>query len=606
MLNPMRRLLAVLVMFFVAGIPAAAHADTSDFTFDSFDVDYTLSRDADGTSRLVTVETIVARFPDFDQNRGIVRAIPTGYDGVALGAVVESVTDAAGIPVPFSQNFTGQFLELALGTDEFVRGVQTYVISYEQTNVVRYFADTNDDELYWDVNGTGWDQPFGRVSMVLHVDPSLESALTGDTACYQGAAGENAPCTITGGPLEFTAQASDLAPGETLTFVVGFAADTFVTPEPTDFGPQPLPAWAHIASGGLLAVVLGGIIGAIVLRVRSGRGAAGRGTIIAQYSEPDSVSILQAAHLMGRSYTALPAALVRLAVRRNLRILAYPVDAAAAEPYTLQYLGSADTDAEDQQLLTALFGVAPETGTLRAFGKRDQSLMRQLQAISTKANESLLAEGYQMPPRGIAAGILIPLAEFLLIFVGMGLLIMMAVLYLSVSPLVVVAMVLAFLAVFVTLPLAWRSRTVTAQGAESRDYLTGMKVYLDLAEKDRLQMLQSPTGADRIDVGDNLQLVKLYEKLLPWAVLWGVEDKWMRELAVHVDSLTEKPDWLVGSSGFEISALSSALGGFRTTITPPSTSSSGWRGSSGGGFSGGSRGGGFSGGGGGGGGGGGR
>ena len=132
-------------------------------------------------------------------------------------------------------------------------------------------------------------------------------------------------------------------------------------------------------------------------------------------------------------------------------------------------------------------------------------------------------------------------------------------------------------------------------------------MYLDLAEKDRLQMLQSATGADRVDVGDNLQLVKLYEKLLPWAVLWGVETSWMKELAVHVDALDEKPDWFVGTNGFEVSAFTSALGGFRTTLTPPpSTSSSGWRGSSGGSFSGGSHGGGFSGGGGGGGGGGGR
>ena len=133
------------------------------------------------------------------------------------------------------------------------------------------------------------------------------------------------------------------------------------------------------------------------------------------------------------------------------------------------------------------------------------------------------------------------------------------------------------------------------------------RLALSDAEKDRLQMLQSATGADRVDVGDNLQLVKLYEKLLPWAVLWGVETSWMKELAVHVDALDEKPDWFVGTNGFEVSAFTSTLGGFRTTLTPPpSTSSSGWRGSSGGSFSGGSHGGGFSGGGGGGGGGGGR
>lgn len=605
----MRRLLTALLILLALAIPTAAHADTSDFTFDSFDADYTLSRDADGTSRLAVVETIVARFPDFDQNRGIIRAIPNDYDGVPLNTQVISVTDATGAPVPFTQDVIGNFVELALGTDDFVRGEQTYVIVYTQTNVVRYFADLDVDEFYWDVNGTGWDQPFGEVSMSLAIDPELEASLTGDAACYSGYLGDATPCEIVGGPLTFSATVTELEPAQTLTVAVGFVADTFVTPEPVVPVvpiPQELPLWAHLLSGSVLALALGGIVGAIALRVRSSRGAPGRGTIIAQYSEPDTVSILQAAHLVGRSHTALPAALVRLAVRRNLRILAYPVDAAVSEPYTLQFLGTAGADSYDNELLDALFGPEAAPGTLRAFGRRDQTLMTLLTRASSKANSSLIAEGYQRAPRGIAGGLLIALGEFLLVFVGLVVLLVTGALFITISPWVVLGMGVAFIAVFITLPLAWRSRTLTDKGAEARDFLLGMKVYLDLAEKDRLQMLQSATGADRIDTGDELEIVKLYEKLLPWAVLWGVETSWMNELAVHVDALPEKPDWFVGTRGFEIAAFSSTLSGFRTTITPPSTSSTGWRGSSGGSFSGGSRGGGFSGGGGGGGGGGGR
>ena len=58
----MRRILAALIMLFVVAVPTAAHADTSDFTFDSFHADYTLGRDADGTSRLAVVETIARDF----------------------------------------------------------------------------------------------------------------------------------------------------------------------------------------------------------------------------------------------------------------------------------------------------------------------------------------------------------------------------------------------------------------------------------------------------------------------------------------------------------------------------------------------------------------
>ena len=128
-------------------VRAAVSADTSDFSFSLYAGEYFLDRDDTGHSTLRTVETFVAEFPDFDQNRGIIRAIPNDYDGVPLNTTVESVTDARGDAVYFESSTVNGFTELALGTDEFVRGTQTYVISYTQQNVVRAFADTNDDEL---------------------------------------------------------------------------------------------------------------------------------------------------------------------------------------------------------------------------------------------------------------------------------------------------------------------------------------------------------------------------------------------------------------------------------------------------------------------------
>jgi uncharacterized membrane protein YgcG len=97
-------------------------------------------------------------------------------------------------------------------------------------------------------------------------------------------------------------------------------------------------------------------------------------------------------------------------------------------------------------------------------------------------------------------------------------------------------------------------------------------------------------------------VVKLYEKLLPFAVLFGVEDQWSRVLAIHYTDSSVTPDWYIGNGAFNtalfIGSLSSLSDAVTTSTTPIST---------GGGSSfGGSFGGGFSGGGGGGGGGGGR
>jgi uncharacterized membrane protein YgcG len=604
----MRRLLGsgLLLTLALVAIPLPAAADTSDFTFDSFDADYTLSRLSDDTSQLAVVETIVARFPDFDQNRGIIRAIPNTYDGVELNTVVQSVVDENGTDVYYEADDTGDFIELALGTDEFVQGPTTYVISYTQQNVVRSFADTASDEFYWDVNGTGWAQPFGRVTATVRVDPSLETALSGNTACYQGVQDSGTPCADIQSPepLLYTASANNLGPGENLTVVIGFAAGTFLTPEPV-LPPQPLPVPLpyHLLSGLIGLLSLAGLIAAIVARVRAGRGHPGRGTIIPEYSEPPMVTIMQAAHLMKRPTTAIPAAIVRLAVRKNIRILAYAV-VPGGEPYTLQYLTSDRANDEDLALITALFGTSPEAGKLREFGQSHQDLATRLQAISSNANLSLEEEGLLRRAPGIGVGILLVLAQVVLAIATFALAGWMFAQFTNVSPWLIASGIVGTAVFVATCALAYRPLQPTAAGAEARDFLLGMHMYLTLAEQDRLRALQSPSGAERVNVDDNRELIKLYEKLLPWAVLWGVEDEWMKELAIRVESEPEQPDWFVGSNGFNAAIFASTVHGFSAAATPPPST---WSSSSGGStFGGGSFGGGFSGGGGGGGGGGGR
>lgn len=597
-------------MVIALSAPLTAAADTSDFSFDSFDADYTLSRLDDGTSRLDVIETIVARFPDTDQNRGIVRAIPDDVNGVDLQTTVDSVTDENGRDVPFDQQYSDGFIQLALGTDAFVHGAVTYVISYSQLNVVRSFDDTASDEFYWDINGVGWDQPFGRVTAAVHIDDTAAGQFTGNTACYVGAQGSDATCSIDqaaeAGPatLNFAASASNLAPRETMTVAIGFTAGTFLTPEPTVNVPQPVPLGLDLAAGGIGLLSLAGLIAAIMSRVRSGRGSKGRGIIIPQYSEPAGISIMQSAQLMGRPNTVIPAALVRLAVRKNIRILAYAVEK-AGEPYTLQYLGSDSTNAEDSKLLKILFGSPRTPGAQRQFGKGETAVMTKLRSMSTQAKSSLLSSGFlERPPgRGVAAAIVV--AQVVLALAAVVVIFVSSDLYLNVSAVLLTVLGVGLIALVVSIALAIRPLRPTERGAQAREYLEGMRMYLTLAEQDRLRALQSPAGAERVDVGNDLEMIKLYEKLLPWAVLWGVEDQWMHELELRVQAQPQQPDWFVGDGGFNAVMFASTMRGFSTALTPPMTASS-WSGSGGGSFSGGSFGGGFSGGGGGGGGGGGR
>jgi len=617
MLKPARVLLTLAAVGLLMGVAAPASAlpaDTSDFEFQLFDADYTIGKAADGTSTLAVVEHIVAVFPNYDQNRGIIRAIPNYYQQVDLETTVQSVVDENGDAVPFEQTDGNEFTELALGTDDYVYGATTYVISYTQQNAVGTFADTGDDEFYWDVNGTGWEQPFERVAATVHVPSDLTPALTGDSACYQGPSKSSDPCpdltsvvTADGG-TDFTASASNLNPGGNLSVAIGFTAGTFVQGEKSANAPQAFfgeqtPLWSVILT--VLLSLAAAAVSAFAIRFKltKGRGARGRGTIIPQYSVPKGLNVMVAANLVDRPTTAIPAQLVSLAVRKNLRILDYPVTPSGAE-YTLQFLTTDGVDPLEHELLTTLFGPNPAPGTVRELIPDDVTLGSTVNAIAAKGAAAVTSGGYR--GTASAAGCLFPILAVLVI--GAGVLVQITTFGAAAFtfwPTLVI--VLGIIALIISIATIVGKGPLTPLGAETRDYLLGMQLYLTVAEQERFRMLQSPDGAERIDVGDTKQIIKLYEKLLPFAVIWGVEDQWMRELEVRVATVGETPDWFLSNQGFSSIAFTHALRGVTTTATytpppPPST----YSGSSFGSSFGGSGGGGFSGGGGGGGGGGGR
>ncbi len=209
---------------------SAVPAGVDDFTFASFDAVYELGRDAAKRSVLTTTETLVAVFPEFDQNRGIRRAIPLDYQGHPTDIHVESVTDATGAPRGYEveADEAGEFLLVTVRADDFVHGEQAYVIRYTQHNVTLEPDDATIDEFYWDVNGTGWAQPFGRVRAEVRMSADVAAGFTGATACYRGWTGSSTPCeslaTTDTAPPAVIAEALAIGPYENLTIAVGFAS----------------------------------------------------------------------------------------------------------------------------------------------------------------------------------------------------------------------------------------------------------------------------------------------------------------------------------------------------------------------------------------------
>jgi uncharacterized membrane protein YgcG len=604
--------LAIAAVSLVALAPApaasaSARADTSDFEFASFDAVYELSADEAGRSVLRTTETLVAEFPEIDQNRGIRRAIPLDYDGHPVEPRILEVTDGTGAGLAYETDEDDGFLIVTIADDDYVHGEQTYEISYVQHNVTHVPDDARIDEFAWDVNGVGWDQPFGRVSAELRVDPSIAGGFTGDAACYRGPEGSTTPCddlAVEPEPLVIRAGAAGLGPRENLTIAAGFEAGTF-TPRDDRFFASPFAIIGAI--GTLLAVAAAAI--ALIRRATAWRSHPGRGIIVAEYEPPAETTVLEAADLAGHPERGVAATLLALAVGGHVRIVETKPKKFAVEagPATL----SPDPDARELEELLFPGGVS---GTAqRSLETQDAKLAKKLYELRTRVAKRVVANGWRRTPD---VGLRVALAVVAVLGGVVGFVFGIVALDAAMGgPWPLVLAILAGVAAIATPIIVAVVRPFTEPGRALRDRLEGLRVYISLAEADRLQMLQSPSGAlrgtpDRPEwmtrpsgavgaagaarVSDE-DVLRLTERLLPYSVLFGLDKEWSRELAALYDARDETPTWFAGRDGFTAAAFATSVHSFSTASTASwsgsssssSSSSSGGGGASGGGGGGG-------------------
>jgi len=559
-----------------------------DFIFESYDADFYLDRDSDGRSSLRTVEEFVAVFPE-QQNRGMRRAIPNRYNGVPVDVRNISVTDEKGEPRAFKVEVDEGFTLVTVAADSYVSGQQTYVFSYDQSNVTQYFSNTDADEWYWDTNGVGWNQPFLSATVRVHLGDGLAEALVDEPRCYWGIEGSSDTCDIR--PIAdgvFEATQSPLDARHNITVAFGFTPGTFVPRESSYFSS---------GFGWVQPITFGGALLALGLAIQRRRGiladAAGRPTIIAEYAPPRDVSLITASLLLGKRTRAIAAQILEFAVTGKLRIVEAeaPGFFSSRTVYRLQLVDPTGVRGTELEILRALFGTSLRHGAERDLAKTDQKLGRKLYKLLEAEQTGLVAAGYR---RKVPLRTYLP---FALSALAVGLTIVCGVFLIkqdlgSAAPFILIA--LAGVSSFATMILLFRS-PITRQGAEARDHLAGLKVYIQLAEADRLRMLQSPQGALRElnPVSNQTDLLKLHEKLLPYAVLFGLEKEWSEELAQHYSD--QPPSWYSGSAGFNSALFASSIASVSSSVANSysgSASSSSSGGSGGGGSSGGGGGGG--------------
>jgi uncharacterized membrane protein YgcG len=150
----------------------------------------------------------------------------------------------------------------------------------------------------------------------------------------------------------------------------------------------------------------------------------------------------------------------------------------------------------------------------------------------------------------------------------------------------VAAPILSFLIFSVSYWLLVAKPRFSSKGIAVNTHLKGLEMYIELAEKDRLEFLQSPKGAllTTSEIAGN-QVLKLYEEVLPWAIMLGLQEQWGKVLIAKYEQQAA-PAFILGSSSIS-NSLSNLSQSLNTSLATSSTGGSSGGGSSGGGGGGG-------------------
>lgn len=581
-------MVAFLSLLSVGLLPTKALADVQDFDITNFTADYYLSRNGAKTSQLKVVEKIEVEFTNVNQNHGIERAIPNSYQGHKVNLRILSVADAAGTALTYTTRQENDNTVLRIGDPNvYVYGPKSYVITYDQKNVISY---QENDEFYWNVNGTQWPQAIQNITARIHTDQKLSEQLTGKQICFKGYQGSNTKdCVISSGnSLDeniITAQARDVAPYQTLTFDVEFKKDTF------EQGPEVLAAERQQRFLILLsiAVIIALPLATLIYMFRKwktiGNDPKGKGVIIPEYVAPKGLNVINSGYILEQKLLPkmLSAGIVQIAIAGFLQISEIKEKKliGTKTDYELKIIKDIHTLSKEQKDVVSAFFGSMTVGSTSKISTQKNKLYSTLTQLKSYLAENLTTNGYFVsnPEKArnkyFTGGIFLLVSGLIMIFlfpIGLAFL-LSGIIVLTFSPIM-------------------PSRT--DKGVTTRDYLLGLKEYIKLAEADRIAYLQSPKGVEKKSVNpkDPKQVIKLFEELLPYAMLFGLEKEWAEQFS---NLYTQPPGWYSGNmSTFNAIYLANAMSGFNSAsnnvFTAPS--SSGSSGFGGGGFSGGGGGGG--------------
>ncbi|MBX5187943.1 DUF2207 domain-containing protein, partial [Rhizobium sp. NZLR3b] len=629
---------ALLLMF---AAPAAFAAEV----IDSFASDIVLEK----SGAMTVTETITVDAEGNQINHGIFRDFPLYFTDAAERRrnvdfnMVSVQRDGADEPW-HTESISGGIRIYAGSADVRVTpGRHRYVFTYRTNRQIRYFDDHA--ELYWNVTGNGWIFPIRSATATVTLPPGVTATDTVFFTGPQGGTGKNASVDETGAGLVF-ATTAPLDANEGLTFAIRMPKGS-IDPPSADME----STW-WLKDNRNYFIGFGGLILVFAYYTWSwlkvGRDPA-RGVVVPRWDAPDGISPALVNYIdnkgfSGEGWTALSATALNLAVRGYVKL--EDLKNSIVIQGTGKALGKEKFQAGEIELLKVAGGAGSTLAIDKANGERVKSVGQAFRsaiekehrgkyynsnlgytaggiALSAAALVALFVFG-SLEPETIAL-MLIPtaIAVFVAVFAaalvrslhrGTSLfgkiiaIIATAVgVFVGISILAVVVMALASSLVelhetpmlfavggivLLNILYFFIMSAPTPLGAKMMDGIDGLRQYLTLAEKDRMNTAGAPQMSPRH-----------FETLLPYAVALGVEKPWSRTFETWLAAAAAgaaaayAPAWYSGN--FNSGSFSDRIGGFSSSMAstiastipapPPSSSSSGF---SGGGSSGGGGGGG--------------
>jgi hypothetical protein len=550
-------------------LPVLAGADERILDFHS---DITIRQDG----WIDVTETIRVRAEGERIRRGIYRDFPTEYfDKLGNRYVVDFqpyavLRNDAREPFKIVEYRNG--VRTYFGrSDRFIdHGVHTYHFRYRAFRMLGFFEEH--DELYWNVTGFDWAFPIDRGSATVRFDfdvPAGSITTEGYTGPYGSNRQDFTSHVDADGVAYFEANDS-LGPLNGLTIVVMWPKGLVTEPTALDRA-----TWILKDNAGLVILLVGFVAVlayAIPVWSRYGKDPE-EGVLVTRYEPPRTFSPASLRYIRQMYYDdkTMTAGILSLAVKGYLRI-----NDLGSKHTLFKLEPGPDAPAlatGEAELYEALF----KDGKRVVLEQDNHALLGGARA----AHRSSLVKDYKRHYFRLNSllnlpSILVAVASIALAFIVGG--------RLSIAMIVVIVIMMLTVAFFGVI-----MRRPTPRGRKVLDEMLGFRDYLEVAEKDEMNLRNPPEKTP-----------ELFEAYLPFALALGVEQDWAEKFADVLEAIREpdgrgyQPAWYSGSwdssrISSNIGSVSSGLGSaISSSVTPPGSSSGG----GGGGFSGGGGGGG--------------